>query len=349
MTQTAAALADPAGRWPFKRASAPSRSKAKRGDCPIAIIARGVVLLSALGGCFGYALANFRPLDRAVAAPTPVSSPKLAVDVSWTPAISVPQSPAVAAPQNARVRRTFLKLLQSDLASRHKVLQFGPVRVKRSIVRAIMKAARVTNTDPVLLMAIADKESSFSPAVQARTSSAVGLFQFVDSTWLKVVRKYGPKFGLAREAALVVGPPDHPTIVSPAERARILALRRDPYLSAVLAAEMLKRDGNRIAQRIGRGLTSGETYIAHFLGPNDAERFMEKVVGQPHFGAASLLPKPARANFSLFYSRDGRRDKQLSVAAVHSEFDQMMGVRLDRYKSVGALAGLSAYADMDQQ
>ncbi|HVB88721.1 MAG TPA: transglycosylase SLT domain-containing protein [Beijerinckiaceae bacterium] len=360
MTQTAAAVADAAFGWRANRSRGRSvRRKSGARDCPIAIIARGVALLTVLGGGFGYALASVRPASQpqltASASANPIL-PQRRLKVSWTPPLATPAqafvssaalaTPVTHPPVNARVRRTFLRLLQTALSSRRKVLHFGPMRVKRSIVETIMRAARVTHSDPVLLMAIADKESSFSTAVAARTSSAVGLFQFVDSTWLKVVREFGARFGLAKEASLIVGPHDRPTVVDPAERARILDLRRNAYLSAVLAAEMLKRDGNRIAQRIGRGLTSGETYLAHFLGPNDAERFMEKVVGQPHFRAAVLLPKPARANFSLFYARDGRHDKQLSVAAVHHEFETMMGVRLDRYKSIGAAAGLSAYADL---
>lgn len=357
MTQTAA-FADPAKSWRANRTSVQTsspRRKKTAADCPLAIIARGVVLLSVLGGGFGFALAKVAPAEPSLAelasaAPAlDVAKPDLSVALAPTPTLADVVTPVSHPPQNLRVRRTFLRLLQTALASPNKVLQFGPMRVKRSIVETIIKAAQETHTDPVLLMAIADKESSFSTGVEARTSSAMGLFQFVDSTWLKAVRDFGAKYGLAKEAAFIDGPADRPTVADAAERERILNLRSDPYLSAVLAAEMLKRDGSRIAQHIGRGLTSGETYLAHFLGPNDAERFMEKVVGQPHFRAAALLPRPARANASLFYARGGRRAKELSVEAVHDKFEEMMGMRLDRYKSVGAAAGLSAYADFDGQ
>jgi hypothetical protein len=359
MTQTSAAFADPAKAWRANRTTVQTSRSSQRktpGDCPLAIIGRGVVLLSVLGGCFGYAMLKAAHADHPVlseAAAISSGIPQADVDLALAhsiihaPALIEPLAQIIHPPQNARVRRTFLKLLQTALASPNKVLQFGPMRVKRSIVEMIIKAAQVTHTDPVLLMAIADKESSFATGVEARTSSAMGLFQFVDSTWLKAVRDFGAQYGLAKEAALIVGPNDRPTVADAAERKRILDLRGDPYLSAVLAAEMLKRDGNRIAQRIGRGLTSGETYLAHFLGPDDAERFMEKVVGQPQYRAAVLLPRPARANASLFYARGGRRSKELSVAAVHDKFEEMMGMRLDRYKSIGAAAGLSAYADFD--
>jgi hypothetical protein len=214
------------------------------------------------------------------------------------------------------------------------ILEFGPMRIRRHLVGTIVKAARATETDPILLMAIADKESSFSTAVKAKTSSATGLYQFIGSTWLKVVRDFGAKHGLEKEAKAINWVDDELEVADAAEKARILDLRRDPYLSALLAAEMLKRDRARIAKRIGRDLSDGETYLAHFLGPDDAEKFLEKVVGAPSAAAVKLLPRPARANRSIFYARAGRKLKGLSVAEVHGKFEKMMGLRFDRYRNV---------------
>ncbi|TGD96283.1 transglycosylase SLT domain protein [Methylobacterium nonmethylotrophicum] len=224
----------------------------------------------------------------------------------------------------------------------NEVLSFGPMRIRRHLVQTIVRAAATVRTDPVLLMAVADKESSFLTEVQARTSSATGLYQFIERTWLQVMREFGARHGYAREAGLIG---EDNSVTDPAERARILDLRRDPSLSALLAGEMLKRDAARIAARIGRELTLGETYLAHFLGPDDAERFMAKVVEEPKAEAAALLPKPAKANRPIFYERVGRRKaRSLSVAQVHDKFEAMMSTRGARYRDVGALMGVMAYA-----
>jgi hypothetical protein len=225
------------------------------------------------------------------------------------------------------------------------ILEFGPMRIRRHLVHTIIKAAKATETDPILLMAIADKESSFSTGVKAKTSSATGLYQFIESTWLKTVRDFGGKHGLAKEAAAINWVDDELVVADPAEKARILELRRDPYLSALLAAEMLKRDRARITKRIGRDLTDGETYLAHFLGPDDAEKFLQKVDGQPGAAAVKLLPKPARANRSIFYARAGRKLKSLSVAEVHGKFQRMMGLRFDRYRDVHRVANAALPGD----
>ena len=118
------------------------------------------------------------------------------------------------------------------------------------------------------------------------------------------------------------------------DRQRILDMRKNPYLAAVMAAEMLKKDASDIAEKLGRDLTTEEIYLAHFLGPGDAYKFLAKVDSQPKAVAAKLLPKPARANRPIFYARSGRRSKSLSVAEVHRKIEQAMGLRLDRYRNV---------------
>jgi hypothetical protein len=246
-----------------------------------------------------------------------------------------------------RVSYDFL-LNESAIGDPNDILEFGPMKIRRHLVQKIVRAAQAVQTDPVLLMAVADKESSFKTEVQAQTSSATGLYQFIERTWLGVMRDFGPKFGLAADAALVVaGENGKPVVNDPAERARILELRRDPYLSALMAGEMLKRDAARIALRIGRELSLGEIYLAHFLGAEDAEDFLAKVADKPKTAAAQMLPGPARANRTIFFAAQRGRKKavSLSVAQVHEKFEAMMSTRGARYRDVRSVAGVLAYAD----
>lgn len=122
---------------------------------------------------------------------------------------------------------------------------------------------------------------------------------------------------------------------------KILQMRNDPYLSAALAGEMLTRDRTEIAGQIGRDLTSGETYLIHFLGKDDARRFMQALETNPGASAAKLLSKVARANRPIFYA--ARRAK--TVHEVHQTFEDMMRMREDRYRGVAEKLpdGVSAY------
>ncbi|MCV5246159.1 transglycosylase SLT domain-containing protein, partial [Escherichia coli] len=79
-------------------------------------------------------------------------------------------------------------------------VRFNGVRVPRWIVETILRAAEVTGVDPSYMMALADKESSFLVDNRPSTSSAEGLFQFIERTWLEVVREFGPKHGLQEVA-----------------------------------------------------------------------------------------------------------------------------------------------------
>jgi hypothetical protein len=219
-------------------------------------------------------------------------------------------------------------------------MRFGPVKVEQSVVERVVKAANKTEMDPALLMAIADKESNFHTTAKARTSSASGLFQFVEKTWLQALKDFGHRYGRADEARAIAEE-------GPRQRAKILNLRNDPYLSAALAAEMLKKDGAKIADKIGRPLTAGETYLIHFLGPDDTEKFMKAMVETPDMSAAALLPRPARANRPIFYEQQGRRLKDRTVSEVHEAFEAMMDKRTTRYGDVAAKlpAGVTAYTD----
>ncbi|MDP3410984.1 transglycosylase SLT domain-containing protein [Bosea sp. (in: a-proteobacteria)] len=214
------------------------------------------------------------------------------------------------------------------------LLTFGPIRIRRHLVETIVRAGKVVGADPTLLMAVADKESSFSTSVQAKTSSATGLYQFIEQTWLGVVSEFGTKHGLAAEAKLIGRNGRQFVVADAAERQRILDLRREPYLSALLAGEMLKRDTLRLEKAMGRHLTGGEIYLIHFLGPDAAQTFIETMEEKPDVKAADLLPRPAQANRPIFYADAGGETKTLSVSEVHRKFNEMIKVRLDRYKTV---------------
>lgn len=214
------------------------------------------------------------------------------------------------------------------------LLTFGPIRIRRHLVETIVRAGKVVGADPTLLMAVADKESSFSTSVQAKTSSATGLYQFIEQTWLGVVSEFGARHGLAAETRLIGRNGKQFFVSDAAERQRILDLRREPYLSALLAGEMLKRDTLRLEKAMGRHLTGGEIYLIHFLGPDAAQTFIETMEEKPDVKAAELLPRPAQANRPIFYAEAGGETKTLSVSEVHRKFNEMIKVRLDRYSTV---------------
>ncbi|MDP4021559.1 transglycosylase SLT domain-containing protein [Methylobacterium sp. NEAU 140] len=235
-------------------------------------------------------------------------------------------------------------LVESDLAALPRVTQeadavrFGGRSVPLKVVDTILKASDEAGVDPVYMMALADKESSFDTDAKAATSSAQGLFQFVSATWLEMIRDFGARYGLSEEAAAVKGRGAGITVTG-GLRARVLGLRNDPRVAALMAAELIKRDRGRIEARVGRPLNTTELYLAHFLGTASAGRFLALSSERPDEVAGREFRAAARANRSLFTAKDGAKRRHLTVAELHERIEDMIDRRLNRYRGVTALAG----------
>lgn len=214
------------------------------------------------------------------------------------------------------------------------MVSFGDRNVACWLVETIIQAADETDTDPVYLMALADKESSFRVNAKASTSTAVGLFQFLNATWLELVRDYGARHNLEAEAAAITTSGGKLTIEDKDVYARVMQLRENPYVAAVMAGEMLKRDATRIGQRLGRDLDRSEYYFAHFLGAGSASRLLQANAVKPRSNASGLFPQAARANRSLFTSGNGRKKRSVTVGEFHQRIENMMGQRMERYEEM---------------
>jgi hypothetical protein len=156
------------------------------------------------------------------------------------------------------------------------------IRVPRWLADTVVRAAQTTNTDPTVLLALADKDSGLLPSrAEAQTSSAQGLFQFGEGTWLEVLRRYGPKHGYRAEAKAIHVVRGRPVVASSTERERILRLRRDPYLSALMTGEMITTHRQIRAGKVARDPAFAELYMAYALSVNGTSRFMELLRDRP--------------------------------------------------------------------
>lgn len=172
------------------------------------------------------------------------------------------------------------------------------------VTQALQNAAAATGVDFDYLLRTAQRESALDPRAQARTSSAAGLFQFLDQTWLATLSRHGERHGYGQLARMISNEGGRYR-VSGEGRAAVMALRLDPQASALMAAEMTSDSASYLRGRIGRDPTGGELYAAHFLGPAGCARLIQACQNNPQVSAASLFPDAAAANRSIFY-RDGR-------------------------------------------
>jgi hypothetical protein len=169
------------------------------------------------------------------------------------------------------------------------------------VVRGIRAAAESTGIAFEYLLAQATHESGLDPEASNTRSSAAGLFQFTASTWLEMVRLHGADHGLADAAQAIRKSPDgRVDVTDKALKKTILDLRKDPDLSAVMAAEYARDNGKMLERRLGRTASSSDLYLAHFLGASGAARVIEKMGSNPRATARSLLPEAAHANPEIF-------------------------------------------------
>ena len=171
---------------------------------------------------------------------------------------------------------------------------------------AIARAAERTSVDFGYLLAQAEVESAMNPAARARTSSATGLYQFIDDTWLGTVKKHGERFGLGALAdQIALTPSGRAHVADPTQRAAILALRNDPEVASLMAAGLAEDNRAHLTPILGREPDHTELYLAHFLGAGGAGRFLSELQADPGQSAAALFARPAAANRAIFYTPDG--------------------------------------------
>src|SRR5215213_5494066 len=179
-------------------------------------------------------------------------------------------------------------------------------------------------------MALADKESSFQPGVKAPTSSAAGLFQFLESTWLEVLKAHGAKHGFGAAADAITSDRGRYT-VDEEKKVWVLGLRQDPFLSALMACEMVKQSREQLIKKTQRAPTRGELYLAHFLGTNGASRLLKLVAESPAENATKAFPRAADANKAIFSAGAMKTRAGPTVAEVHARITAMIEGRLEGY------------------
>ena len=189
---------------------------------------------------------------------------------------------------------------------------------KVAVIAAVRSAANRTGVDFGYLVAQARIESGLNPDAAAPTSSARGLYQFTEGTWLDTVRRHGAEHGMAAEAAAL----SRGTTAD--ERTAILERRRDPEASAAMAAAFAQDNGAMLERRLGRSVGATDLYLAHFLGPAGAVRFLAARDAAPGTAASTAVtPAAAAANTGIFTTREGRAR---SLDEVYARFEAKLSL-----------------------
>lgn len=168
----------------------------------------------------------------------------------------------------------------------------------------IAAASNMVGVDPGLMATMGAIESNFDSQIKASTSSATGLYQFINSTWRDMIRRHGPKYGISMDTP-----------------------QTDAKANALMGAEFLKENYNRLSKSVGGEVTDTDVYMAHFLGAGGASLLLKS---DPSKMASRILPEAARANRNIFYKRNG---SPRSLGEVYQLMDSKVSKFRNKYST----------------
>ena len=210
------------------------------------------------------------------------------------------------------------------------------IGARTTVTTAIATASQKTGIDFNYLLGQAQVESGMRADARARTSSATGLYQFIEQSWLGVVKEHGEKHGLGWAADSIRQTANGRfTVSDPATRQAILSMRSDPQAASIMAAEHASDNTASLEASLGREATGTDLYMAHFLGLGGARKFLRAMDANPEAGAARLFPAAARANRNIFYASDG---SQRTLSQIYERF----AGKLDRGAAAVGATGLAS-------
>lgn len=170
----------------------------------------------------------------------------------------------------------------------------------------LMTAANMVGVDPNLAASIAGVESNYRPNAvpyknpknpgQGVLSSAAGYYQVINATWKELMGKYANKYGIDPDTT-----------------------QHDPRANALLGLEYVKENVDKVSKVVtDRPVSATDAYLAHFLGPSGATRFLSAPPSDSavrHVGQNQAASNPA-----IFTPRGSAA----SVGDVYTDFDKKL-------------------------
>ncbi|MBV8166376.1 MAG: helix-turn-helix domain-containing protein [Alphaproteobacteria bacterium] len=198
-------------------------------------------------------------------------------------------------------------------------------------VEAARSSAALAGSNFSSVLSQVSQESTFKADAKNRTSSAVGPAQFLETTWLDMMRRHGAAYGLGELADQIQVKGGKPVVANAKARAQILELRKDPHLSAGMAARYLEEVGAKLEKSLGRPVSVVEKRMAYLFGPYGAAKLLKTAAATPTAAAADILPNAARANPRLFNDAKG---VSLPAGKMVANLKHQIGIDLQRFAEI---------------
>ena len=140
--------------------------------------------------------------------------------------------------------------------------QSAAIREQAGLLFDGQQSAALTGNLSSFVNKVVGVESGGDPTARNQNSTATGLGQFIESTWLEMFRRYFPD----RAATM--------------SEAAILALREDAALSRQVV-ELYAQQNARVLEGAGLAVNEASLYLSHFLGPDGAVKVLSASATTP--------------------------------------------------------------------
>jgi hypothetical protein len=160
------------------------------------------------------------------------------------------------------------------------------------------------------------------------------------------MKQSGAALGYGKYAAAIQDDGNgHFSVPDPQMRQKIFALRGDPSANAAMAGAFTRANAASLASKLGRPASEGELYMAHFLGANGASKLIATAANRPSMSAATMFPRAAAANRSIFFDAQGQPKSASQVyAALSGRYDTARAALGPALASLGSSATTRAAA-----
>ncbi len=207
------------------------------------------------------------------------------------------------------------------------------------IIDALHNASQKTNISFELLVMKAMIESDLGRVTQSKTSSARGVFQYIEPTWIVLMKRYGNRIGYSEYADSIKYSAEHKKHMVQSQtisRQDVLDLRENPRIAALIKGYQIQDEVKILAQfKNGARVNATDHYIAHMLGLTMARKFYEFQQTESPIILANLknryFSEAVSLNRSFFYDKTGNG---LNAAQAYQAFHKRMSDKFLQLRTI---------------
>ncbi|PCJ02649.1 MAG: hypothetical protein COB14_01435 [Alphaproteobacteria bacterium] len=216
-----------------------------------------------------------------------------------------------------------------------------------SLINDIYDASITTQTDFELLLITAMIESDLGRVTKSSTSSARGIFQYIEPTWLILIKRYGVRIGKKTYADTIeINTESYlPEMIRHSQFTKkdVLDLRNNTKIASLIKAYQLKDEAKIVAKyKAGQRINATDHYIVHMLGLSQARTFYALLRNESSNILTNLNNKgfkeAIRLNPTFFYSA---QNKALGATEAYTQFHRKVSQQYKRLHDISKKYGNS--------